>query len=75
MQKTATLAREQAKIVHNVELFGYLTTKNIRKNLAIYEQDCEYISSYKDYKKDERALKSLKTSDKLVKNKKIIQLT
>lgn len=47
MQKNATLKCEKTKISHNLELYGYFTSKDFRQRLKLYEFEKSLILNQK----------------------------
>ena len=69
--------KEQNKleILHGLELYGYLLTKESRKHKTAYSLEANLVSfedNFKDFKNNEKELK--KYQNKTIKQKTIIQL-
>lgn len=78
MATNAALKYEQYKLIHSIELFGYLTTRNLRKKYDIYDFENNFEdnlvsieNAYKSYKNLENELTDTKM---LNKKNKIVQL-
>ena len=75
MKDAIALKYEQYKLIHNIELFGYLATRNLRKKYDIYDFENSFVSMEKAYKNYKLLELDLGDNKVLKEKKKIIQLT
>ena len=75
MKDANALKYEQYKLIHNIELFGYLATRNLRKKYDIYDFENNFVSMQKAHKNYKLLELDLAESKILKEKKKIVQLT
>ena len=74
MSKAKVALRQKNAVLYGLELYGYLTTQKLRKNIDIFEFENSFISKYKAYKDYKLLEKNLKDDNLLAKKKIIIKL-
>lgn len=74
MANAMSARRKKAALSVGLELYGYFMTRNLRRNIDIYQFENSFVSkysAYKDYKKSEKSISNDKTD---ITCKKVIKL-